>query len=288
MVADIQRQMAGRELRTHDEVRETTVSIQITDGEVSIRRDGRALYTGEQVGDLQASEAELIAEPLRLQIRELTRERDTFKRQAYGENERAARLTVQVRELEKTLAESRELVNFKERTADEIDREADRLRGKVRDLMDLVRRNEEDHAAQMAAAQKRQDNLAALRDQAERDVIGLRQTIRGLGDTHQRELAAARTEADEALKDRVSRGDFERIEHQRRKLELELIEARLAGNPSTVARIDAAVDALFSLPVGRAILPVYEGQNARVMKEAIEAAREALTPFVHRDRTSQA
>lgn len=287
-MADIQEQMAGRALRTHDEVRETTVSIRIADGEVSIRQDGRALYTGEQVGGFQADEAELIAAPLRFQIKELTRDRDRFKVEAYNQNDRAARLTTQVRELEKTLAESRELVNFKERVAGEVDEEADRLRGKVRELMDLVRRNEEAHAAQMAAAQKRQDNLAALRDEAEIKGNRIHQTLRDLGDRHQRELAALHAEHEQALKNRVSKGDWNRMEHEKRKLELELIEARLAGNPSTVARIDAAVDALFSLPVGRALLRVYEAEGPAALKEAIEAAREALTPFVHRDRTSQA
>jgi chromosome segregation ATPase len=83
---------------------------------------------------------------------ELRQKADMFKAQAYSENERAAQnkawaeraekngadLSAALVTAEKALGESRELVKFKDKVADEIEEEAERLRGKVRELRDSV------------------------------------------------------------------------------------------------------------------------------------------------------
>lgn len=79
-----------------------------TDSSVSNR-----LYTAEEVGILQASEAELVASPLRRRVAEL----------------------------ERTLAESRELVEFKTRVADDIDVERAELHKKAQTEKDRADRN---------------------------------------------------------------------------------------------------------------------------------------------------
>lgn len=79
-------------IRTHEELRADRVTVEITGTGAEVtefaetRLPSRNLYTDEEVANLQASEAELVADPLRRRIAEL----------------------------ERTLAESRELVAFKD------------------------------------------------------------------------------------------------------------------------------------------------------------------------------
>jgi chromosome segregation ATPase len=71
-------------IRTHEEFRADRVTIEITgtgaevrdlvDSEASTKLPSRNLYTDEEVAALQASEAELVAGPLRARINELERE----------------------------------------------------------------------------------------------------------------------------------------------------------------------------------------------------------------------
>lgn len=131
-----------------------TITVHVDDAPSTLQGLGSRLYTAEEVGDLQASEAELVAAPLRREVAELSRKLDrvyadldrsmeatekakrdaeTFKDQAYRENDKAAELRSHVKTLEKTLAESRELVDFKTRVADEIERDKDKLFATVRD-----------------------------------------------------------------------------------------------------------------------------------------------------------
>jgi DNA repair exonuclease SbcCD ATPase subunit len=86
------------------------------------------LYTAEEVGNAQASEAELVAAPLRRRIEEL----------------------------ERTLAESRELVDFKTRVADQLDEDRAKLHDKVREY-DRDRKTERDRADRMTAQANRME-----------------------------------------------------------------------------------------------------------------------------------
>jgi chromosome segregation ATPase len=106
----------------------TTVTVSVDNAQSTQLLPGERLYTSAEVGNLQASEAELVAAPLRREVASLTRQRENLIQEL-------DHALVQIGNLEKSLAESRELVEFKTRVADEIDQEAERLRGKVRELI---------------------------------------------------------------------------------------------------------------------------------------------------------
>ena len=135
---------------------QTEVSV-IVDSETSgVEGLGSRLYTAEEVGDLQASEAELVAGPLRSELARRTEERDererarasleksltTLQRELHGPNGPYAALAearAEVDRLKKGLRESRELVEFKDRIRADIDQDNVKLRGKVRELAAQVR-----------------------------------------------------------------------------------------------------------------------------------------------------
>jgi hypothetical protein len=63
------------EIKTIQEFHDAHVTIKITvDGQAEAAAIAQQLYTAEQVGDYQASEAELVAAPLRRQVAELERD----------------------------------------------------------------------------------------------------------------------------------------------------------------------------------------------------------------------
>lgn len=152
-------------------------------------------------------------------------------------------------ELAQTLQESRDLVVFKDRVIDETEAEAERLRAKVIEL----NRKVEDYNTDRTTERNRADRINQERLDLVAELKTARRAIREMGDKNQRELAESRR-----------------------------------FHPDTIGLIDKAVDVLFSEPVGRALFPAYETVGPRNLKEAVQAAREALAPFVHRDRTSQA
>lgn len=137
-------------IRTLAEVHADRVTVTVTlDDSLSGR-----LYTAEEVGDFQASEAELVAGPLRRRVAEL----------------------------EKTLAESRELVDFKTRVADEIDqdRNTERIRGN-------------NLAQRLAQAEIQRDrHVATLNEQEARHATASQQYAQSLA-ARDRLLAAATT-----------------------------------------------------------------------------------------------
>lgn len=141
---------------------ETQVTITLDGEESTLLAPAERLYTSEEVGHYQATEAELVAAPLRREVASLERHRENLVTELdaalirIGELDHKVRLYDQDRKTERdradqnrawaeraelraekaeiTLTESRELVAFKTRVADEIDQEADRLRDKVREL----------------------------------------------------------------------------------------------------------------------------------------------------------
>jgi len=97
------------------------------------------LYTAEEVGNLQASEAELVAAPLRRRVAEL----------------------------ERTLAESRELVELKNQVADDIDVDRAELHDKVRAERDRADQNKA--WAERAEANGSQLSAALVEAEKQRD-----------------------------------------------------------------------------------------------------------------------
>lgn len=78
---------------------------------------GERLFTSEEVGDLQASEAELVAAPLKAENQRLARQVCEFDRDRRTERDRADKAQRRVAELERTLALSIERENRLESTA---------------------------------------------------------------------------------------------------------------------------------------------------------------------------
>lgn len=138
-VSGLAQQMFGRVLRP-------------VDGAVSQR-----MFTAEEVGDYQASEAELVAGPLRRKLAEVEAELDRYRR-AHVCTDRCqpqAHVAMEGRnlvvELEKSLAESRDLVSFKDGVIASADQDAIQLRSKVREL---ARGRKSDHEEIVALRQK--------------------------------------------------------------------------------------------------------------------------------------
>lgn len=134
-------------IRTLAEVRadNVTITVSVDDAPSTVRKicnwcpegtwddrfhpDGAShvrLYTAAEVGDAQASEAELVAAPLRQRIEEL----------------------------ERTLAESRDLVAFKDKIRADVDRDNIKLREKVRELAAQVREYDRDRTTERDRADR--------------------------------------------------------------------------------------------------------------------------------------
>ncbi|AAT36802.1 Pas54 [Actinoplanes phage phiAsp2] len=105
-----------------------------------------------------------------------------------GQEDRIIDLEAQVRRLEATLAESRELVQFKEKVADEIDQEAERLRSKVREY-DRDRKTERDRADRMTAQANRMETDRAELEAEHRRSLAARDRLL---ETATRKASAAR------------------------------------------------------------------------------------------------
>jgi hypothetical protein len=186
------------------------------------------LYTAAEVGDLQASEAELVAEPLRRRIAELEAKAGYAK--WCEENDRARAAERRVAELEKSLAESRELVEFKTRVADEIDADRAKLHGQVREWKlkaegwDHDRHTERDRADQNKAW-------------AERAELRLAQDA----EAHAKALAEVKRDRDLRLEEleAAERYQCERAEEHRRS-----IAARDQLLSAATTRVKAAVEIL--------------------------------------------
>lgn len=93
--------------------RTVTVTIQVDDAPAA------RLYTAAEVGELQASEAELVARPLREENQRLARQVCEYDRDRRTERDRADKAQARVAELEKALARSIERENKLESDAAE-------------------------------------------------------------------------------------------------------------------------------------------------------------------------
>ncbi len=111
---------------------ELTVRLTVDGALSEVEGLGSRLYTAEEVGDLQASEAELVAEPLRRRVAELERDLAYWREQYSGREKARA-------DMEIKLAESRDLVAFKDKIRADIDQDNVKLRGKVRELAAQIR-----------------------------------------------------------------------------------------------------------------------------------------------------
>lgn len=80
---------------------------------------GERLFTSAEVGDLQASEAELVSAPLKAENQRLARQVCEFDRDRRTERDRADRAQARVAELERALAASIDRENRLETTAAE-------------------------------------------------------------------------------------------------------------------------------------------------------------------------
>jgi len=141
---------------------EMTVRLTL-DSEVSKTGLSERLYTSEEVGDAQASEAELIAAPLRRRVSDLesaVREKDAGWKCSVG---RVQELSGALLETQAKLDESRQLAEFKERSINDMYGEGDQLRAKIRELADANRQL----AEKVIAEQKRADENKAWAERVE-------------------------------------------------------------------------------------------------------------------------
>lgn len=231
-------------IKTHDDFRRDHMTITLTGTNAEVRAigerwtgGGRAgaslsdrLYTAEEVGDYQASEAELVATPLRARITELEAELERYRRAhvctsdckpnahvafignalvkeweraAAAESDRADKAEdalIKVRAeretLEKTLAESRELVTFKTRVADDMDKDKETLFRKLqaeRELVQEERTRANNLARRLAEAEQDRDNRLEELEAAERYQHERAQEARQSVAARDRLLAAATT-----------------------------------------------------------------------------------------------
>jgi hypothetical protein len=220
-------------LKTAEEFRDAHVTIEIRATPEEAWRLSDRLYTAEEVGDLQASEAELVAAPLRRRIAEL----------------------------EKSLAESRELVEFKTRVADDIDADRAKLHGQVREWKlkaqgwDHDRHTERDRADQNKAWAERAE--LRLAQDAEAHAKALDEVKRD------RDLRLEELEAAE-------RYQCERAEEHRRS-----IAARDQLLSAATTRVKAAVEILSRPAVVGARNEIVTTKGA-ILADAIGNALAAL------------
>lgn len=184
--------------------------------------------------------------------------------------------------LERTLEESRELVQFKDKVIDEIEAEAERLRAKVIELTNERNRLRGERRDAINGKDLALGSLAEVRlnrDELKRKVELYdydRTTERNRADRLNKERLDLVAELKMAHATIRETGD----RHQRQVAEVR------KTHPETMALTDRLVDILFSEKVGRAML---SGPNfAPDLREAVDLARQVLVPYVHRRRTSQA
>jgi len=190
-----------------------------TDSSVSNRLSSR-LYTAEEVGDLQASEAELVAGPLRRRVAELEYDLERYRRAhvctveckpnahtAFQGRALVAELETElanerqeIERLERTLAESRELVEFKTRVADDIDEDREKLHEKAKAERDRAEQNKawaeraEANGVKLSAAlvraEKDRDSARRRVDELEKQLDSYQRAERRAMAEHIRSLAA--------------------------------------------------------------------------------------------------
>jgi hypothetical protein len=97
-------------VRTLAEVHADRVTVTVTLNDAPSSLAGR-LYTAEEVGDFQASEAELVAQPLRTRINALENRVRNLDLDRHTERDRADKAQARVAELERALALSIEREN---------------------------------------------------------------------------------------------------------------------------------------------------------------------------------
>lgn len=167
-------------IRTHEELRTDRVTIEITGTGAEVREvaeDWEAkLYTDGEVANLQASEAELVAGPLRRRIAELERtlaasvKRETdlevqvqsYDHDRHTERDRADKAV-------KALAESRELVAFKNGILNDKDDELREVRGHA----DRITREHGHCAGKLELREKDADTFRRQRNELEARVKDL-------------------------------------------------------------------------------------------------------------------
>lgn len=144
--------------------RTVTVSIEASDA------TGERLYTAREVGDLQASEAELVAAPLRRELAEVKRELDR-RTEEREERERArAAQEARVRELERLLALSVAREDALEIKVNGLVGELARAENRVR-AYDQDRHTERDRANENKAWAERAELRVAQMAQEKREAI---------------------------------------------------------------------------------------------------------------------
>jgi hypothetical protein len=196
-------------LKTAEEFRSAHVTIEIRATPEEAIEVSQRLFTSDEVGHYQATEAELVATPLRQRIAEL----------------------------EKTLAESRELVDFKTRVADQMDRDKDKLWARVREERE---RSERHHA----------------------DAVEAERKVRELERRNSRLVEEAN--AQEARHD------------QERKTDAQSIAARDRLLEAASTRVRMAKEILGATPVSRARDEIVTSKGA-VLADAISNALDALS-----------
>lgn len=296
------------DLPTLDEARanRSELLVEWTDGEVSVSRDGRRMFTEDELAAAQASEGELIRRALTADLEKLRAEQREGNQKYLALDAEADRLRRRVRDLERERAELHATDGLWDRhhklaaKVDDLTKDNARLARELRD-------SEQSAATFKTQAYEQNDRAAELKARMDRLSSDYQTNVKALGDAHQRELEALRAtigrlEKAVETKDRTIadmgreakssignvRADFQRKDHQIRTLEIALMEARLAAKPETMERIGQAVRALFTESVDQALGLVPMGPVATTMKHAVESARDALSPFAPQDTTSQA
>lgn len=133
------------EIKTLDEVRDERVQVVITVDGATSTDPARRLYTAQEVGELQASEAELVATPLRGQIAMLKLDVDSLQRQLAGAQRQIADLEPGKAELEAELARRTREREERETARAVLESELERERSRSR-AFDIDRRTEKDRA----------------------------------------------------------------------------------------------------------------------------------------------
>lgn len=200
------------EIKTLDEARDGRVQVVITVDGATSTDPARRLYTAQEVGELQASEAELVATPLRGQIAMLKLDVDSLQRQLAEANDRCeknAHVALEGRQLVVELERQRaELTSAMD--AQEINhlRETDELRSILRQV-NHEKRNLED-----ALVKSQEATALALnqRNEYDRD----RKTERDRAD--QNKAWAERAEAELARRSTEGKAQVDRLVETGREL----------------------------------------------------------------------
>src|SRR5688572_14213 len=205
-------------IRTHEEFRADRVTIEITGTNAEVRR-----YTDGEVANLQASEAELVAQPLRDRIAELEEARELAESGYPSELDWAAVRAERDTLREKLARRENEINQLKGQIAG-----YDHDRRTERDRADRITREHEACAGKLDLREKDADTFRRQRNELETQVKELEAKVKGLDRT----LAESRDLV--AFRDKQARASERRIfQLETRAKELE--EGRAADHREIVA-----------------------------------------------------